>query len=111
MFLCVDIALFFNQYVNPIALAAIAWKYYVVYCVWLVFECAVVWKFFIETRNTPLEEIVKHFDGEDATLGGLLATEKSKKLVEKTELSPVAPVHSDDSLDLNGHSVVQTEKL
>ena len=27
MFLMVDVALFFNQYVNPIALDAIAWKY------------------------------------------------------------------------------------
>jgi hypothetical protein len=111
MFLCVDIALCFNQYVNPIALHAIAWKYYIVYCVWLFFECAIVWKFFIGSRNTPLEEIVRHFDGDDATLGGLLATEKSKKLVEKTELSPIAQVHSDDSVDVNGCSVVQTEKI
>ena len=35
MFLMVDIALFFNQYVNPIALDNIAWKYYIVYVVWL----------------------------------------------------------------------------
>jgi hypothetical protein len=111
MFLCVDIALFFNQYVNPIALAAIAWKYYVVYCVWLVFECAVAWKFFIETRNTPLEEIVRHFDGEDAALGGLLATDKAMKFTEKTETPPVAPTPSDDSLDVNGHSIAQTEKI
>jgi hypothetical protein len=94
MFLCVDIALFFNQHVNPIALSAIKWKYYVVYCVWLVIECAVVWRYFIETRNTPLEEIVRHFDGEDATLGGLLATEKSKKLAGKIDLATAAPVPS-----------------
>lgn len=35
MFLMVNIALFFNQYVNPIALENIDWKYYIVYCVWL----------------------------------------------------------------------------
>lgn len=35
MFLMVDIALFFNQYVNPIALENIGWRYYIVYCVWL----------------------------------------------------------------------------
>lgn len=31
MFAFVDIALFFNTYVNPIALDHIAWKYYIVY--------------------------------------------------------------------------------
>jgi hypothetical protein len=52
----ISVALVFNQYVNPIALgklpfvsrkartlnqaiAALTWKYYVVYCVWLVCEC------------------------------------------------------------------------
>ena len=80
MFLMVDIALFFNQYVNPIALENIAWKYYIVYCVWLLIELGVVYFFFIETRYTPLEEIAKHFDGEDAVVGGAVATEHSKEL-------------------------------
>ena len=31
MFAMVDIALFFNTYVNPIALEQIKWKYYIVY--------------------------------------------------------------------------------
>ncbi|KAF2429937.1 hypothetical protein EJ08DRAFT_697961 [Tothia fuscella] len=74
LFLMVDIALFFNQYVNPIALADIGWKYYIVFCVWLAIELVVVWKFYIETRNTPLEEIAKHFDGQDALVGGAAAT-------------------------------------
>ncbi|KAK3677726.1 hypothetical protein LTR78_002576 [Recurvomyces mirabilis] len=80
MFLMVDIALFFNQYVNPIALNDIEWKYYIVYCVWLAVELCVVYFFYIETRYTPLEEICKHFDGEDAILGGDVATEKSREL-------------------------------
>ncbi|PMD40051.1 MFS general substrate transporter [Hyaloscypha variabilis F] len=49
------------------------------YCVWLVFELFIVWKFHIETRNTPLEEIVKHFDGEGAIIGGDAAYEKSRQ--------------------------------
>ena len=59
MFFCVDLSLWFNQYVNPIALKDIQWKYYIVYCVFLVFEIFVVWKYYIETKETPLEEIVK----------------------------------------------------
>lgn len=50
VWLAVDLALFFNQYVNPIALQNITWKYYIFYCVWLVFELAVVYIFFVETR-------------------------------------------------------------
>jgi hypothetical protein len=80
MFLAIDLALFFNSYVNPVALLAIGWKYYIVYVCWLAFEFGVVWRFYIETRNTPLEEIVRHFDGEGAILGGDLANEKSRQL-------------------------------
>lgn len=84
LFLCVDAALFFNSYVNPVALDALNWKYYIVYDVWLAVELVVVYTFFIETRNTPLEEIVKYFDGDAALLGGDLATEKARHyLVEE----------------------------
>lgn len=31
-------ASFFNQFVNPIGLANIGWKYYIVYTVWLAIE-------------------------------------------------------------------------
>ena len=80
MFLMVDAALWFNQFVNPIALKYITWRYYIVYCVWLLIEFAVVYYFYIETRYTPLEEIAKHFDGEDAVVGGAVATYKAKEL-------------------------------
>lgn len=36
--------------------------------------------FYIETRYTPLEEIAKHFDGEDAVVGGAVATLHAKEL-------------------------------
>ncbi|WPH03829.1 Hypothetical protein R9X50_00671200 [Acrodontium crateriforme] len=80
MFLMVDIALFFNQYVNPIALKHLDWKYYIVYCAWLGVELAVVYFFYIETRYTPLEEIAKHFDGDVALVGGAAATHKAQIL-------------------------------
>ncbi|KAJ5491102.1 hypothetical protein N7539_002669 [Penicillium diatomitis] len=80
MFFCVDLSLWFNQYVNPVALDAIAWKYYIVYDLFLVFEIFIVWKFYVETKEIPLEEIVRKFDGERAVLGGALATEKVQAL-------------------------------
>lgn len=106
MFFFVDVALWFNQYVNPIALNAIGWKYYIVYCVWIAFELAVVWKFFIETKNTPLEEIAKYFDGDRALVGGDASTAKARHLMgedeaaenvgEKEAIPQTAAVH-------NGH--------
>lgn len=36
--------------------------------------------FYIETRNTPLEEIARHFDGDAAIIGGAAGTEKSREL-------------------------------
>ncbi|EOD45692.1 putative hexose transporter protein [Neofusicoccum parvum UCRNP2] len=82
----VDAALFINTYVNPVALDAIGWKYYIVYCIWLGIECAVVYFFYIETRNTPLEEIAKHFDGDAAIVGGAAATEKGRVLATEMAL-------------------------
>ncbi|KAK0650115.1 Lactose permease [Lasiodiplodia hormozganensis] len=63
-------------------------------CIWLGIECAVVYFFYIETRNTPLEEIAKHFDGDDAAVGGAAATEKGKVLTTEMALGTAekAPV-------------------
>ncbi|KAJ6586411.1 hexose transporter [Mycena vulgaris] len=63
----ISLALIFNQYVNPIALDAIDWKYYIVYCVWLVFEGVFLYFFVIETKNRTLEETAAIFDGVQAT--------------------------------------------
>ncbi|KAF7291135.1 MFS domain-containing protein [Mycena indigotica] len=63
----ISLALIFNQYVNPIAFAAMSWKYYIVYCVWLVCEAVFLYFFLIETKNRTLEETAAIFDGEVAT--------------------------------------------
>lgn len=41
----------FNQFVNPWALEAISWWYYIVYCGWLVFELVFVFFFIVETKG------------------------------------------------------------
>lgn len=51
----------FNGYVNPIAMAAIAWKYYIVWDVWLVVQTLVVYFFFPETHGLGLEEVAQVF--------------------------------------------------
>ncbi|KAI0001426.1 general substrate transporter, partial [Russula compacta] len=61
----VSIAQVFNQFVDPWALKAIGWKYYLVYCGWLGFELFFVIIFIVETRGRTLEETAALFDGED----------------------------------------------
>ncbi|KAH7928916.1 general substrate transporter [Leucogyrophana mollusca] len=63
----ISISLIFNQYVNPIALAAIGWKYYLVYLFWLCFEAVFIYFYVVETKNRTLEETAAIFDG-DATV-------------------------------------------
>ncbi|KAF8591260.1 general substrate transporter [Ramaria rubella] len=61
----ISLAIIFNQYVNPIALGKIGWKYYIVYDCWLAFELVFCYLFIIETKNHTLEETAVIFDGED----------------------------------------------
>jgi hypothetical protein len=58
----------FNQYVNPIGLEALQWRFYFVYIAILVVECICIWFLFVETKGPTLEEIAALFDGEDANV-------------------------------------------
>jgi hypothetical protein len=66
----VSCSLVFNQYVNPIAMDALDWKYYIVYTCWIAFEFCYLYWAVIETKGKdgplPLEQIAALFDGEDA---------------------------------------------
>ncbi|ETN38888.1 uncharacterized protein HMPREF1541_06929 [Cyphellophora europaea CBS 101466] len=62
------LAVFFNIFVNPIALGAIQWKYYIVYVAILVVITTVVWFFYPETRGHSLEEMAHVFDGSAAAV-------------------------------------------
>jgi hypothetical protein len=50
-FVFTSLAGIFNQYVNPVGLDALAWKFYFVYIVVLVIECLVIYFFYVETRG------------------------------------------------------------
>ncbi|KAL5046444.1 hypothetical protein BDW71DRAFT_214683 [Aspergillus fruticulosus] len=67
----------YNQYVNPLGLEALGWKFYFVYVAVLVLECLVIWFYFVETRGPTLEEIALLFDGQDAPAS--MAAEKAEK--------------------------------
>jgi len=91
----ISLSLIFNQYANPIALNALGWKYYLVYCVFLAFELGFTYLFIIETKNRSLEETAAIFDGKevaealhakavaDAGLAGAPKGQRTPSLEEK----------------------------
>ncbi|KAK5943513.1 hypothetical protein PMZ80_004521 [Knufia obscura] len=72
---------FFSNYVNPVALERITWKYYLCYIIWLLIQSVVVWFFYIETKGHSLETIAVCFDGDEAAVGGDGGTVKGKELI------------------------------
>lgn len=59
-------AVFVNQYVNPIGLESIGWRFYIVYVAVLAVESFIAYGWFLETKGKALEEIAVIFDGEEA---------------------------------------------
>ncbi|OJJ03930.1 hypothetical protein ASPVEDRAFT_54217 [Aspergillus versicolor CBS 583.65] len=59
-----------NVFINPIALDAIAWRYYIVFDVVLCAAILTVWFFYPETKGHTLEEMAVVFDGPDAAVYG-----------------------------------------
>lgn len=72
------ITLIYNGYVNPIAMDAIDWKYYIVWSCYLLVEFIVVYFFYPETRGYTLEEVAKVF-GDDINDTMVMAEVKFKK--------------------------------
>ncbi|RDW66005.1 lactose permease [Coleophoma cylindrospora] len=66
-----QVALIINMYVNPIALSAIGYHYYIVFlalnCLWL----ALIWVFFPETKGYTLEELAGLFENNDMVIEGV----------------------------------------
>ncbi|KAG6877798.1 hypothetical protein C0993_003772 [Termitomyces sp. T159_Od127] len=89
MNLTIMLTVAFNQFINPVAIDAIGWWYYLVYCGWLVIELAFVVAFVVETKGRTLEETSVLFDGVQSfhdllAMGGEAATMtmESRGLIE-----------------------------
>ncbi|TEA11349.1 Lactose permease [Colletotrichum sidae] len=61
--------IFFNTFVNPVALESIQWKYYFVFLAVLVIMIVSVWFGYPETRGRTLENVAFLFDGDGAEVG------------------------------------------
>ena len=109
----VSAALVFNQYVNPIALGALQWRYYIVYSCWLAFEFVYLYFTVVETKGKngsplPLEEIARLFDGEDARPDVVLPTDEVRRASDGTVL---AGVDSAEKKTEGGQGVEQLESV
>lgn len=57
----------FSGFVNPIALAAIGWRYYIVWTCVLASNFTIIYFFFPETKGLSLEEVTQMLDGQPST--------------------------------------------
>lgn len=61
-FLFLNVAMVVNTYGISVGIEAIAWKLYIVYCVWIAVEMVVIYFFFVETAGKTLEELGEIFE-------------------------------------------------
>jgi sugar porter (SP) family MFS transporter len=59
-----SMACFFNQYINPVAFAAIQWRYFTVYLGCLVIFLVTIYFLFPETKGLSLEQVARIFERE-----------------------------------------------
>lgn len=59
-----SMACFFNQYINPVAFAAIQWRYFTVYLGFLILFLATIYFLFPETKGLSLEQVAQIFEKE-----------------------------------------------
>ncbi|KAH7006836.1 general substrate transporter [Ilyonectria destructans] len=68
MQMSVRVASVFNQFINPIGMENIGWKFFLAYVVWLVIETTIVYFFFPETQGPSLEEMALVMEGDNAAV-------------------------------------------
>jgi hypothetical protein len=113
MQLCVSASLVFNQYVNPIALEALNWRYYIVYTVWIGFEFVYLYFTIVETKGKnghplPLEEISALFDGDEVRED--IAASSEAAVSEKPQKGDLAMMENGMGSSGNLHSEQQIER-
>ncbi|PYH92641.1 hexose transporter protein [Aspergillus ellipticus CBS 707.79] len=83
-----------NTWVNPVALAAIEWRYYAVYIAILLTMIVLIWFLFPETKGLTIEEIGMIFD-KNSTVGGVAARTGNDEEAE------VRSIFNDEAMDKN----------
>lgn len=87
--------LVYNGYVNPIAMDAIDWKYYIVYCCTLAVEVFVVYFFYPETSGRSLEEVAEVF-GDLIHISPATYSQYSSEKVSANHHEKPTPIHNEN---------------
>lgn len=85
--------LIYNGYVNPVAMQAITWRYYIVWCCLISLWVVLAYFYFPETKGRSLEEVALVFDG-DKTFGVHSSSETVRR--ESNESNRPAAQRFDD---------------
>ncbi|KAK5709607.1 hypothetical protein LTR17_019636 [Elasticomyces elasticus] len=80
------LAIFFNTFVNPIALEAIGWRYYSVFIVVIIMMAFTVYFTYPETRGHTLEQMAVVFDGPNAVPSASETALRSKSIVSEKDV-------------------------
>ncbi|KAK1713491.1 hexose transporter [Colletotrichum lupini] len=89
-------SLIIAAFVNPIGLENIGWRYYIVFCCFLVAFFVLTWVLFPETKGYSLEEIAVIFDGPQAVENFEDAPEsKEEKILAKGGIHDI--VHKEEA--------------
>ncbi|KAG8876102.1 hypothetical protein FRB97_004456 [Tulasnella sp. 331] len=113
MSITVVLGLVFNQFVNPIALEKLGWKYYIFYVVWLAFELVFVYVYLWETRGRTLEQTAVLFDGyeERSSLTQKLWNwRRGSSVTASTDLTNVTPQRPRYSVHTLSEATIKTDE-
>ncbi|KAJ5779536.1 hypothetical protein N7457_007256 [Penicillium paradoxum] len=86
-----SMACFFNQYINPVAFAAIQWRYFIVYLGCLVIFMVTIWFLFPETKGLSLEEVALIFEKKKEYQVETPSSEVSQEIIAFPEKGSSSP--------------------
>ncbi|KAH8587111.1 lactose permease [Bisporella sp. PMI_857] len=89
---------FFSQNVNPIAMDAINWKFFAIYCGWIAFEFFFIFFMYPETSGRTLEELAFLFEDKELANQAVVAVEKQIH-ADDVGQTKVVPMHVEDNAD------------
>ncbi|KAH7403008.1 general substrate transporter [Cadophora sp. MPI-SDFR-AT-0126] len=72
-----------SQFINPIAMRELAWKYYILFVVILFFIVVGIYFWLPETKGRTLEEIIDIFEGSSVPLSATVAGQKGPEVTEE----------------------------